>query len=88
MARGVVAYIGIKLTPHSLEREGSVFYPFSKYPPSTRRTSAGGFASVGPVLFCRAQEMLLLFEPLCVVTALRGGSVASNMFLSGVCWNF
>lgn len=85
MAGGAVAYIGIKLTPHSLEREGGAFYTFSVLHPHfpNERTSAGGFASVGPVLFCSAQEPLLLFEPL-RCTALRGGSVASNMFSSVV----
>lgn len=67
VAGGAVACIGIKLTPHSLEREGSAFLlVFEVRGSPLPRPSAGGYASVG-VLFCSAQEMLLLFEPLCVV---------------------
>lgn len=77
VAGGAVAYIGIKLTPHSLEREGGAFLAFFQHPRCPlARTSAGGFASVGTVLFCSAQELLLLFEPLSRCSALR----ASNMF--------
>lgn len=45
MVGGAVGYIGIKLTLHSLEREGGAFYPFSS-PHCPRWTVDGGLQRV------------------------------------------
>lgn len=62
VAGGAVACIGIKLTPHSLERRR--LFTCVPLPPQ----AFSGWLCLGrAVLFCSAQEMLLLLHPLCVV---------------------